>query len=237
MQEREITSRICLDELQGLLDTEEPATKQRTTAEMPAVTLEGLLQPEEPPPVSVQVTFRSKRATSGHILPRPPTPSSGTPTLPGTTRRAAMGTPPPISIAGLGATDDFSEEDEASSRDGRETVRLTGRDTIRMAAAGVLGIVNGVPVTVAVSGYDSGAVVATGSNPAIRPPSGSIDAVIDAAVDAAIDAEIHNAEIDAAIDAVVFAPPTMMTKQRYGIVAMSFALSFVAGIIIMFMLG
>jgi hypothetical protein len=237
MQEREITSRIRIDELQGLLDTEEPATKQRITAQMPAVKLEELLQPEDPPPAAIQVTFRTKRATSGHLLPRTAPSSTTAPTLPGTTRRAAVGTPPPIAVAGMGAADDFSQEDEPS--DGRDTVRVTVRDTVRMAAAGVLGIVNGVPVTVAVSGVNSGAVIATGSSPEIRPPSpsGSIDAVIDAAVDAAIDAEIHNAEIDAAIDAVVLPVPYEMTRQRYGIVAASFALSFVAGIIIMFLIG
>jgi len=66
----------------------------------------------------------------------------------------------------------------------------------------------------------------------------SIDAVIDAAVDAAIDAAIHDAEIDAAIDAVML--PSLsdaMPKQHYGVIALSFALSFAAGIGIMVMLG
>jgi len=66
----------------------------------------------------------------------------------------------------------------------------------------------------------------------------SIDAALDAAIDAAIDDVIHNAEIDAAIDAVVLpAPPDATDKQHYGVIALSFALSFAAGIGIMVILG
>jgi hypothetical protein len=62
MQEREITSRIRIDQLQPLLDT----TSERVTAPMPAVTLEELLEPE-PPPLPVHVTF--KRTPRGTVVP------------------------------------------------------------------------------------------------------------------------------------------------------------------------
>jgi hypothetical protein len=223
MQEREITSRIRLDELLGLLDTEEPATKQRTTAPMPAVTLEQLLQPAEPPASTVEVTFRRPTRATQNVRPR-----------------ALEGDRVPVRTAGAGAPDDFEQDEGSSTRhpphregngDGRESTRITVRDTIRMAAeaAGILGTVNGVPI-LAVSGYNS-AMIALGSNPGIKLPSS-----IDAAIDAAIETEIHNAEIDAAIDAVVRSPPATMAQQRYGIVAMSFALSFMAGIILMLLL-
>jgi hypothetical protein len=63
MQEREITSRIRIDQLQPLLDT----TSERVTAPMPAVTLEELLEPEPPPPFPVHVTF--KRTPRGTVVP------------------------------------------------------------------------------------------------------------------------------------------------------------------------
>jgi hypothetical protein len=63
MQEREITSRIRIDQLQPLLDT----TSERVTAPMPAVTLEELLEPEQPPPLPVHVTF--KRTPRGTVVP------------------------------------------------------------------------------------------------------------------------------------------------------------------------
>lgn len=63
MQEREITSRIRIDQLQPLIET----TIERVTAPMPAVTLEELLQPEPAPPMPVHVTF--KRTPHGTVVP------------------------------------------------------------------------------------------------------------------------------------------------------------------------
>jgi hypothetical protein len=223
MQEREITSRIRRDELQGLIEASaEPATTKRTTAPMPAVTLEQLLQPEPPPPpppTTVKVTFRRPpRATDN---PRPGT---------------LKGTGPTTSVANV-VEDEASHDDDANAegRDTRETLRLTVRDTVRTAAAEAAGLapcINGIPVQV--EGVNSSMIATPVPTPRRRAPS----AALDAAIDAAIDTEIHNAEIDAAIDAVVLPSLAMMTrKQHYSIVALSFALSFAAGIIIMFMLG
>lgn len=252
MQEREITSRIRIDELQNLLDTEEPAPKQRITAPMPAVTLEALLQPEEPPPEPIHVTFRrTPKSTAVHpilaersaaiALPRPASDSdfldessSSHPSIgvDSPSRRASTTADSPSSLT--------ADEEE------RETIRLALRATVQMAAAeaaGIVGFVNGVPIKVA--GIDSAmmatgsdpAIAALGSNPAIRPPH-SIDAVIDAAVDAAIDAEIHNFEIETAIDAVILpTPPALLERMRYPIIAASFAASFITGMVIWFLLG
>ena len=224
MQEREITSRIRIDELQNLLDTEEPAPKQRITAPMPAVTLEALLQPEEPPPEPIHVTFRNPPRATGVVHPIL------------VERSAAIVLPRPASDS------DFRAETSSTllldtADDDRDTIPV-GLDML--ASAGIFGVVNGVPIKVA--GVDS-AIVAVGSNPTIRPPRptpSSIDAVIDAAVDAAIDAEIHNFEIEAAIDAVVLPTPPVLAltdRMRLTIIAASFALSFIAGIAIMFLLS
>lgn len=52
MSRLEITSRIEREHLRELLDLEEPAPRQRTTARMPAMTLSGLLtlRDEDVPP-------------------------------------------------------------------------------------------------------------------------------------------------------------------------------------------
>lgn len=63
MQEREVTERIRIDQLQPLLET----TSERITSPMPAVKLEELLQPEPTPPLAVSVTFR--RTPRGTAVP------------------------------------------------------------------------------------------------------------------------------------------------------------------------
>ena len=247
MQEREVTSRIRIDQLQGLLvDTTQPGPEQRVTARMPAVTLEQLLLPEEPPP-PVQVTFRvTPRATDAvtpiedeldaTFDPRADTLSDAAPVEVRSLELARGTIPTPIVERAIDAAhpmadDDFEDFDEPHATS---------------AESPPLGTVNGVPVHVA--GVNSAAIIST----EMPVPQPAIDAVIDAAVDAAIDAEIHNAEIDAAIDAVVLPFPTdapatslgalaaltsLGGRMRFARIALAFTLCLLTGVLIMYLLG